>query len=595
MFTIRFITETYSPSQTVTLRWAPNWDLDRGGIYADGAWTFDLNEVQFPQGMEFKFVLTPGRWMNGENFMLSQAQCAGIHDYDEQAVAFPPHEALVTEHGFVSQRFFVRNLDPDHVYDVLIVGSGMGGGILASRLADAGADVLVLEAGSYLFPTHIGNLPRRLEIGRFDKHIWSLWPDFRVVNYRNTAGSQFAGGQGFNLGGRSLFWGGLIPRQTQWELGAWPQTIRDYLLTGGGYGAAEAQLNRAKPNSSQYQDDSRARLQNIIAGYVAEDASMAVQYKGATDWSLPAGFFSTADLLMENRLLDDPGNNRGKPILNLNFAVWSVLTAPGNATRVTGVRGWDLIAQKERSFSGKTVVLAAGTIESAKIALQSGLADPTQRMGRGITDHAIRYRHFTLPPNSVASSEVDSAKVLLRQPTATTARHAFDVVVELGADFNQGRYVDPQNLARERAARNDWMLCELVFMSYAPLNDAHKVNVTGQPADPVEVTMTLVAPSADDIAEQDQIAATLFASIGAKPVLGENGLELQYADLGGVAHEVGTLRMAGDGSGVVDDNLKFLGYDNLYACDNSVFPASPAANPSLTLAALAIRLANHLR
>ena len=31
----------------------------------------------------------------------------------------------------------------------------MGGGLLASRLADAGADVLVLEAGSYLFPTHV--------------------------------------------------------------------------------------------------------------------------------------------------------------------------------------------------------------------------------------------------------------------------------------------------------------------------------------------------------------------------------------------------------------------------------------------------------
>ena len=39
--------------------------------------------------------------------------------------------------------------------------------------------------------------------------------------------------------------------------------------------------------------------------------------------------------------------------------------------------------------------------------------------------------------------------------------------------------------------------------------------------------------------------------------------------------------------GVVDDDLRFLAYDNLYACDNSVFPASPAANPSLTTAALA--------
>jgi choline dehydrogenase-like flavoprotein len=73
-------------------------------------------------------------------------------------------------------------------------------------------------------------------------------------------------------------------------------------------------------------------------------------------------------------------------------------------------------------------------------------------------------------------------------------------------------------------------------------------------------------------------------------VLGENGLDLVTADLGGVAHEVGTLRMAADGTGVVDPDLRFLAYENLYACDNSVFPASPAANPSLTTVALALRL-----
>jgi choline dehydrogenase-like flavoprotein len=68
----------------------------------------------------------------------------------------------------------------------------------------------------------------------------------------------------------------------------------------------------------------------------------------------------------------------------------------------------------------------------------------------------------------------------------------------------------------------------------------------------------------------------------------------QTADIGGVAHEVGTLRMASHGTGVVDADLKFLSYDNLYACVNSVFPVSPAANPSLTLAALALRLAHRL-
>ncbi len=52
--------------------------------------------------------------------------------------------------------------------------------------------------------------------------------------------------------------------------------------------------------------------------------------------------------------------------------------------------------------------------------------------------------------------------------------------------------------------------------------------------------------------------------------------------------------MIDDRSGVVDEWLRFVGYSNLYACDVSVFPSIPAANPSLTLVALALRLADHL-
>ncbi len=46
--------------------------------------------------------------------------------------------------------------------------------------------------------------------------------------------------------------------------------------------------------------------------------------------------------------------------------------------------------------------------------------------------------------------------------------------------------------------------------------------------------------------------------------------------------------------GVVDEQLRVHGLANLYVCDLSVFPTSPAANPSLTLVALALRLAEFL-
>ena len=53
--------------------------------------------------------------------------------------------------------------------------------------------------------------------------------------------------------------------------------------------------------------------------------------------------------------------------------------------------------------------------------------------------------------------------------------------------------------------------------------------------------------------------------------------------------------MSGDGTGVVDTNLKFENYDNLYCGDPSVWPFIPAANPALTLAALSLRLAQTIK
>jgi choline dehydrogenase-like flavoprotein len=61
-------------------------------------------------------------------------------------------------------------------------------------------------------------------------------------------------------------------------------------------------------------------------------------------------------------------------------------------------------------------------------------------------------------------------------------------------------------------------------------------------------------------------------------------------------HHMGTTRMSADPTtGVVDPNLKVHDAANLYVAGSSVFPTSGIANPTLTILALVMRLADHLK
>ncbi|KAL6705242.1 hypothetical protein ACN47E_007202 [Coniothyrium glycines] len=534
----------------------------------------------------------------------------------------PPNRTeLITETGAVAQTLLRTEYDPNIEYDTIVVGSGMGGGVVASALADEKKRVLVLEAGSLLFPTHVGNLPRRILIGKFQKHIWSLWYDFSVRNYNNVDGSAYNGGQGFNLGGRSIFWGSSIPPLAKWELDAWPQHIQDYLLDQspqGGYALARGVFNSDVPELKTFHQNAVTRIgQALGQGWEVLPAPVAVEYAGPTEWSVPAGIFSTADLLLEDALAVGSKDNpdwRAPLTVNLHHAVWNVNIEDG---RATGVRCWDMLNKQERTYRAKSVVLSAGCLESAKIALASGIQN--NKIGRGIVDHPIYYRHFVIPPqrlaalgltsdkplqNDLTRKEPTSTKLLIRHESATLANHGFDIILELGAQFNQGRIVDPDHIASEIDLRGGYLLCELVFQFYCPLLERNSVVLgTGNPNDhaaPLNVDMqrAQIEP-ASLLQEARDIATTIFTLFDAEAVIGEqeNWPELQLADVGGVAHEVGTLRMPirnPDGTlerGVLDEDLKFEGIENLYACDNSVFPVSPAGNPSLTLVALARRLA----
>jgi choline dehydrogenase-like flavoprotein len=84
--------------------------------------------------------------------------------------------------------------------------------------------------------------------------------------------------------------------------------------------------------------------------------------------------------------------------------------------------------------------------------------------------------------------------------------------------------------------------------------------------------------------------------------IGAGGLKIDYdtrrvkQKIQGGWHHMGTTRMHADPRrGVVDPNSKVHDTANLYIAGPSVFPTSGYANPVLTIVALAIRLADHLK
>lgn len=588
MFTIRFVTVDFRPDLQVTLRGSvEGWAVDVPGVYLNDAWEFLLLEQTHQAGLDFKFVLEGTYWMNGGNLHIDAPQAGQVFEFKAPQVAFPPVNEALVENDHFQQRFFAPNLDENHVYDAIVIGSGVGGGIVADQLCDLGADVLVLEAGSALFTTHTANLPRQHQLGKFDKHLWALFDEYKVTNYVNEPGSNYGGGQAFNLGGRSIFWGGFIPRMTWWELDAWPTQVR-WDLENSGYQRAEDLMYWPAP-PTPYQQQVKNRLTTRWGALDHYDAPMAVRQVNPAFGNLSAGLFSTADLLTEGRLSPDPA--AGKLTINLNHAVVKIETA-GN--QVTGVTARDLVAGKTRTYRAKQVVLAAGTVESAKLAKLSALKDPAGLVGTGFTDHPVLFTHFAIPAGQAWHRFDSCSKTMSRHKQASATAHPYNILLELGADLNQGRYLDPDTLAAHRRLKGEAMFCEVVFLFNAPLENGNRVDHAGPSFVKAKTTM-FKSPAADPFwAEANQLKDEIVAEFGGVAIMGQD-LSLKAGGLGGVAHEVGTLRMGDNGNGVVDTNLQYRGYDNLHVCDLSVFPTSPAANPTLTLAALAFRLADRLK
>ena len=106
-------------------------------------------------------------------------------------------------------------------------------------------------------------------------------------------------------------------------------------------------------------------------------------------------------------------------------------------------------------------------------------------------------------------------------------------------------------------------------------------------------------PSADDRDNLRRGLELLAAELGrtgaGRMQIERNGVDLEHAQLWGSAHHMGTTRMHVDPNrGVVDANGRVHATANLFVASSAVFPSVGFANPTFTIVALALRLADHL-
>lgn len=257
-------------------------------------------------------------------------------------------------------------------YDVIIVGTGFGGGAVLWRLCEkwrkSGKRIAVIETGDLLLPTHAQNIPtlngvRRDRFYRNPK----LWKTIDTANAKGMGDPSLHPAaphyfdEFFALGGRSLIWGAVCPRMHPIDIAQWSISL--------------AEMNRYYTIAEQ--------VMNVSADFAEGSSFSEILLNRLLNNGFPE---STLLPIAADMQPSKYGNIRSNVFFScMEFFAWALSFASFDLTvntRVTKVLtdkektvGVEVMTRDKKTYylKGKHVVLSASTFETPRILLNSGI------------------------------------------------------------------------------------------------------------------------------------------------------------------------------------------------------------------------------
>ena len=482
--------------------------------------------------------------------------------------------------------------------DVVVIGSGAGGGTAAGVLAAGGLDVVVLEEGEALEAHHGAE-------SEFDR---------TQRTYRN-GGAQIAAGDGTIIQTARCVGGGTALNYTaSYDLPAFARERWLHLgleeTFGGGWDVSE-QAVRARLSLTTRHSCVTPRDEAVGAGFERLGWKHYATDRNVTD--------CVDDLCAKCSFGCPRGAKQDQAHTFLRDAVASgaqvfsharverVVTTGG---RASGVQALD--ADGERvDVSCRAVICAAGAINSPALLRRSGL------------DHPHLGKHLRLQPATFIAGLFDEPMGPMRGSLVGWTSEEFADLDGLhnGVKFATSASNLPVFAALmpwESSARHAELIgrFEHVASTTMFLREEAEGRVTVSRGGRSRVAHKLTGADRQRLLIGVRRGAELMAASGAQEVVSahrrpvrwrphdgsaalERALEAAGSGSGSVAlasvHPVGTLRMAANAQdGCVDPHGRWWGVDGLHVLDGSALPGSPGAAPMLTIATLAHRRATVL-